>query len=99
MEKLIDDLEHQGYAKHNTMPYSFCNYSTGHNLLLTLYFDLGPDAVGAAMADIYRTAITEDRPATEEEIYLDFLRQTTPENASEFKETYRKLHGGALPEG
>ncbi|PKB78281.1 MAG: hypothetical protein BZY88_19110 [SAR202 cluster bacterium Io17-Chloro-G9] len=98
IQKLIDDLERQGYAQHSAMPYFSCNYSTGHNLLLTLFFDLGSDAVRAAMAEIYRTAVTEDRPATEEEIYRAFLGQTTPENSAAFKATYLKLHGGNLPE-
>ena len=81
------------------MPYFCCNYSTGHNLLLTLFADLGSGAVRAAMADIYQTAVTEGRPATEAEIYLAFLRQTTPDNTAAYKATYLKLHGGDLPEG
>lgn len=99
IQKLIDDLDRQGFAQHSAMPYFFCNYSTGQNLLLTLFFDLGSDAVRTAMADIYQTAITEDRPATEAEIYLAFLGQTTPENSTAFKETYLKIHGGDLPDG
>lgn len=99
IQKLIDDLERQGYAQHSAMPYFFCNYSTGHNLLLTLFANLGSDAVSAAMADIYQTAITQNRPATEAEIYLAFLRQTTSENSADYKATYLKLHGGDLPDG
>ena len=99
IQKLIDDLDRQGYARHTAMPYFFCNYSTGQNLLLTLFADLGSDAVRAAMAGIYQTAIAEDRPATEAEIYLAFLDQTTPKNSAAFRKTYLKLHGGELPEG
>ena len=99
IQKLIDDLERQGFAQHSTMPYFFCNYSTGQSLFLNLLFDLGSDAVRAAMAGIYQIAVTEERPATEAEIYLTFLGQTTPENSAAFKDTYLKIHGGDLPDG
>ncbi|PKB65312.1 MAG: hypothetical protein BZY80_00615 [SAR202 cluster bacterium Io17-Chloro-G2] len=98
VQKLIDDLNRQGYSRHSAMPYFFCNYSTGHYLLLNLFADLGSDAVRTAMAGIYQTALSEGRPASEAEIYLAFLRQTTSESSEDYKTTYLTIHGGDLPE-
>ena len=98
VQKLIDDLENLGYAQHSVAPYYFCNYSTGHNLLLSLFSALGSDGMRAAMANIYQISITEGRPATETEIYRAFLDETTPVTIDGFNAVYLDLHGGSLPE-
>ena len=98
IQKLVDDLERQGRVQHQLMPYGHCDYSEGENLFIRLFKTVGTDAFRAAWRDIYLISATEDRPATEEEIYLAFLGQTTPENSTAFKETYLRLHGGSLPE-
>ena len=69
IQKLVDDLELQGFTRHQLMPYAFCDYSEGENLFITLFTTMGAEALGAAWKELYLLAQAEDRPATEAEIY------------------------------
>lgn len=96
IQKLVDDLERQGFAKHQRTPYAFCDYSEGENLFIRLFQIIGADAFSAAWADIYLIPGTEGRNPTEEEIYQAFLRHTPADKLAAFRETYQILHGGVF---
>ena len=98
IQKLVDDLESQGLAKHQLMPYGHCNYSEGENFFIRLFKTIGTDALSAAWRDIYLISGTAGRPANETEIYQAFLRNTLEENIFALREVYAEFHGGYFPE-
>jgi len=98
IQKLVDDLERQGLAQHQLMPYAHCDYSEGENLFINLFSTIGSDALSAAWTEIYLIAEAKGQPATELDIYQTLLRHTPLDKVAAFKKTYLKLHGGDFPD-
>ena len=94
IQKLIDQLAIDGFAKHQQAAYFTCNYNLGENLFLKLYQTLGSDPFSAAWKELYQLAKQEEGQITENEIYQAFLRHTTEATVGEFQELYSNLHGG-----
>ena len=72
-----------------------CSKDLGELFLINLYELLGEEAMSAALRELYlsREAI-EGRGQGEEELYQIFLKHTPPELRDEFRDLYRRLHGG-----
>ena len=73
-----------------------CNYSLGEFFLHNLFEILGEQATGSALGELYLLATSEGRRVTEEEIYRVFLEHTPTEYLDEFRQFYRRWHGGAF---
>ena len=96
IQKLIDQLAADGYAKHEKAVYFTCNHHRGENLFNELYESLGPGPFFTAWKNLYQLSQQEDRPVSETEIYQAFLRQTARDGESEIEELFRRLHGGSF---
>ena len=94
IQKLIDQLAIDGFAKHQQAAYFTCNYNLGENLFLKLYQTLGADPFSAALKELNQLAKQGEDPITENEIYQAFLRHTTEATVGKFQELYADLHGG-----
>ena len=99
LQYLITLLAEQGYAVHADSPQFYCNYAVGEYFLINVYEALGEERAGRAWQELYLLAEEEQRPATENEIYQAFLRNTSPENVAEFNSVYSRWHGGPIPTG
>ncbi len=99
LQRLITLLSEQGLAAHADSPQFFCNYAVGEYFLINVYEALGPEGASQAWQELYVLAQKEERPATETEIYLAFLRNTPSENVAEFNSVYSRWHGGQIPNG
>ena len=75
-------------------PRHVCNYSLGAYFLLSLLETLGEEATGAALGELFLLTVSENRSVTEEEIYRAFLKHTPAGLEEEFRDIYRRLHGG-----
>ena len=73
-----------------------CSYSLVEYFLLDLFETLGEEATGAAIRELYLLYSSEGRPVTEEEIYQAFLDHTPAGLEEEFRDVYRRLHGGSF---
>ena len=92
------DLEHQLTRQELYQSSAYvCQYYLGEQLLWRLFELLGPSNATMALKELYLLAESEGRPVTEEEIYRTYLRHASPEKVEEFKELYRRLHGGPIP--
>ena len=68
-----------------------CAYYLGEELLLHLYAAIGEEAMGAALKDLYLSAL-DSRP-TEEEIYDSFSRHAPAGSLGALNAAYSRLHG------
>ncbi len=75
-------------------PVRLCNYSLGAYFLHALLDTLGEEATSAALRELFLLHKSRDHRATEEEIYQAFLRNVPPGLEGEFRDLYRKRHGG-----
>lgn len=98
IQKLIDRLEVEGYAAHQSAPYFTCNYYVGEMLFLRLHETMGHEAFVEAWAELYLLAKTRNRPLREDESYRAFLRHTPAGQVGAFNEIYRRWHGGNFPD-
>ncbi len=84
IQKLLDNDQEPGG----------CNYILGEHLLYSLFELLGEDAMSAALRELYLQPELEGRDLTEEDFYRAFLKHTPPELGDEFRDLYKRLHGG-----
>ncbi len=68
-----------------------CAYYLGEELLLQLYAAMGEDAVGAALKELYLSAL--DGVPDEEEIYTTFSKHAPASSSEAFRAIYAHLHG------
>ena len=73
--------------------YYGCAYSFGEHFLISLYHTLGEEAMSSAMNELYRIS-GGSRLLREEVIYRTFLKHTPDGQKDEFRDIYRRLHGG-----
>ena len=71
-----------------------CNYYLGAYFLLELLEALGEEATGSALGELFLLTVSKNSSVTEEEIYRAFLRHTPEGLMEEFRDIYRRLHGG-----
>ena len=66
----------------------------GEFILVSLFNLLGEEATSAALRELYLMSETEGREQGEEDFYRIFLKHTPPGLEDEFRDLYRRLHGG-----
>ena len=71
-----------------------CNYSLGNLFLINLLKLLGKDVMSAALRELYLQPELKGRDLTEEDFYRTFLKHTPSELRDEFRDLYRRIHGG-----
>ena len=62
--------------------------------LNSLFHTLGEEAMSSALGELYLRSEHYDEGSTEEQIYRTFLKHTPPGLEDEFRDLYRRLHGG-----
>ena len=70
-----------------------CNYYLGERFLIAMYLGLGPDAVSAALGELYDLSQFSEY-LDEDIIYQAFLSNASPGKEETFKTAYRQYHGG-----
>ena len=75
-----------------------CEYYIGERFWLGMYLSLGHDVVSSYLRELYKTAVATPNWITEAEIYQVLLSNTPPERQDEFRDLYRDLHGGPVPD-
>ena len=71
-----------------------CPYIMGENFLLNLWALIGQEGVSAALRELHVLDRDEGQGITEELIYSVFLRNAPAGKQDEFRDLYRRLHGG-----
>ena len=77
-----------------------CHYPMGEHFLLSVFETIGEEATASALRELYLFSREGQRPeeyglrVTEESIYHTFLNHTPPGLKEQFRNLYRRLHGG-----
>ena len=94
IQRLIEKLAADGCQKHRESEVFWCNYAYGEALFLHLYETIGESAFRTAWKDIYHSGATNGSNLSEQEIYQKFREHTPEEKLQEFREVYKRWHGG-----
>ncbi len=86
----IENIRHHTYLYGEGFLPEVCAYHMGENFLLTVFHSIGEETVFSALRDLYIS-----RNATEERIYRTFLEHVPHDQEEEFRNMYRRLHGGS----
>ena len=78
--------------------YRRCSYPIGESFVLGMYLSLGHEAVSSALLDLHLEGRGRGNRVGESQIYESFLANTPPGKHDEFRDLYRKLHGGPIPD-
>ncbi len=101
IEQRIDAIEKGGCSKENIQQHidddgdNHCNYHLGERFLIAMYQGLGPDAVSAALGELYDLSQFFEF-LDEDLIYQAFLSNAPPGKEETFKTAYRQYHGGPV---
>ena len=99
LEERLAYLESSGSCHENIWqhvnPYrgGRCDYELGEKFLLGMYVALGPEAVSAALRELYTQALIFENP-NHDSIYYAFLSNVPPGREEAFRTAYRRYHGG-----
>ena len=87
----VRDMLRDWAGRYDSFYYSW--YGVGERFLHSMYVEFDEDITRETLRDLWRW---DRRPPriTEEDVYLAFLDNTPPERHDEFKDHYRRLHGG-----
>ena len=106
----FENIRHQDFTsedlyqgpRRGTRP-SFCHYVFGELLLIGIFETIGEKAMLSVLRELYTPYNQEsfvrgelERPPTDEEVYLAFLKHAPPDRKEELRDLYRRLHGGAF---
>ena len=69
-------------------------YDLGQHFLISLHLTLGEEATSPALRELYLRSEHYGDRSTEEQIYRTFLKHTPSGLEEEFRDLYRRLHGG-----
>ena len=109
LEERIDDLEENDNAvcaekglrniqeviDHQGDDTGGCHYNLGEFFLVSLFELLGEEAMSASLKELYLMRQPEvGGEPTEADLYRIFLKHTPPALKDEFRDLYRRLHGG-----
>ena len=81
-----------------------CQYRMGHHFLWSVYRLVGEEALASALRELHRAelgrkqGLQAGRPddEVEEDVYQVFLKHTPSDKKEEFRDLYRRLHGGTF---
>ena len=88
LENIQQALDHSDESN------SGCHYTLGANFLTQLFKLLGQETMSAALRELYLQPELKGRDLSEEDFYRTFLKHTPSELRGEFRDLYRRLHGG-----
>lgn len=105
-EQGTENLRHMVYIfDSGTLTFGFCLFPLAEQFLLTVFNAVGKEAFSSALRELYlsnqmylETRGMEGEQTTEENIYTTFLKHTLPMQQEEFRDIYRRLHGGPYPD-
>ena len=105
-EQGTENLRHMVYIfDSGTLTFGFCLFPLAEQFLLAVFNAVGEEAFSSALRELYLSNQTyletrgmEGEQTTEENIYTTFLKHTPPMQQEEFREIYRRLHGGPYPD-
>ncbi len=91
LQDLIDRTKNLSNKQEKKQPWFRCNYNMGEYFLINVYDTVGRQATASALRELY-----ESRGAHPNEggIYGTFLRNAPPDKREDFKDMYRRIHGG-----
>ena len=90
-----ENLRHLIYIIENRrLRFGNCEYPMGEHFLLSVFETIGEEGFLSALGELYLRREFSPRPITEEQIYTTFLENTPPELQEDFRDVYRRLHGG-----
>lgn len=96
------NIRHWLYQKEELglSPGDLCPYILGESFLLSAWGLMGQENMSAALRELHVLKRDAGQPGTEELIFDVLLRNTPVEKEGEFRDLYRRLHGGssAFPE-
>ena len=102
LEQRLADLESSGGCGRENIQQHIdddggdkCDYDLGEKFLLAMYAALGPEAVSAALSDLYTQSLFFEY-LNEDIIYQAFLSSVPPGKEEAFKTAYRRYHGGPI---
>ena len=72
-----------------------CDYELGEKFLLGMYAALGPEAVSAALRELYAQALIFENP-NQDSIYYAFLTNVPNGKEEAFRTAFRRYHGGPV---
>ena len=84
-------------SEYHLSPLWRCTYPIGETFLLGMYDSLGHATVEAALRALHRRGERSFYPASEDDVYTIFLRNTPAEDRNAFEDTYFCLHGREMP--
>ena len=81
-----------------------CQYRMGHHFLWSVYRLVGEEALSSALRELHlaelgrKQGFQTGRPdnEVEEDVYQVFLKHTPSDKKDEFRDLYRRLHGGTF---
>ena len=72
-----------------------CDYELGEKFLLAMYAALGPEAVSAALRELYTQSLIFENP-NHDSIYYAFLSNVPHGKEEAFRTAFRRFHGGPV---
>ena len=101
----IENIRHLAYLHNDESFYLLpggCTYTMGEHLLLKAFETIGEQAMSAALRELYLSNTSSralrsgqaGQPPSEEAVYDTFLKHSPPDRKVEFRNLYRRLHGG-----
>ena len=96
----LENIRHYQYYLESEGPifHDVCAHEMGEVLLLSLYHDMGEEALASALADLYLSELGIEYPdggsMVEEGVYGTLLEHTPTDQQEAFRDLYRRLHGG-----
>lgn len=72
-----------------------CDYELGEKFLLGMYAALGPEAVSAALRELYTRSLIFENP-NHDSIYFAFESNASQEKEEAFRAAFRRYHGGPV---
>ena len=95
VERGIENIHGLGdLDTHDQLLWQDCSYGLGRHFFISLFETLGEEAMSSALRELYLRSAHDDLSQTEEDIYRAFLKHTPPGLEDEFRDLYRRLHGG-----
>ena len=91
LQDLIDRAKNLSYQQERKQPWFRCHYNMGEYFLINVYETLGRQATASALRELYESRSPHPN---EGGMYGIFLRNAPPDKQEDFKDMYRRIHGG-----
>ena len=78
--------------------YYRCNYPLGEHFLTSVFGILGEEAMASALREFYLLSDEGQLWISSATLYRVFLKNTPEGSEEEFRELFRRLHGGPIPD-